>query len=228
MTDWPLQVTRLTAKALSALGDPIRADDQANYMKHVAPFLGIATPERRMATKQAWKALPIPSSDELGEAALQLFMKPEREFHYAACDLIHKYIDSADETFLAEYLEQLLTTKSWWDTVDALVNAGVSPLCWRFDATEIIDQWSESQNRWLIRAAIGHQRGWKSNTDIDQILHICDRHWEDSEFFIAKAIGWALRDITAVDSQSVRRFLTAHPIKNSVAEREAIRGLKRA
>jgi 3-methyladenine DNA glycosylase AlkD len=228
MTDWPLQVTRLTAKALSALGDPIRADDQANYMKHVAPFLGIATPERRMATKQAWKALPIPSSDELGEAALQLFMKPEREFHYAACDLIHKYIDSADETFLAEYLEQLLTTKSWWDTVDALVNAGVSPLCWRFDATEIIDQWSESQNRWLIRAAIGHQRGWKSNTDIDQVLHICDRHWEDSEFFIAKAIGWALRDITAVDSQSVRRFLTAHPIKNSVAEREAIRGLKRA
>jgi 3-methyladenine DNA glycosylase AlkD len=228
MTDWPLQVTRLTAKALSALGDPIRADDQANYMKHVAPFLGIATPERRMATKQAWKTLPIPSSDELGEAALQLFMKPEREFHYAACDLIHKYIDSADETFLAEYLEQLLTTKSWWDTVDALVNAGVSPLCWRFDATEIIDQWSESQNRWLIRAAIGHQRGWKSNTDIDQILHICDRHWEDSEFFIAKAIGWALRDITAVDSQSVRRFLTAHPIKNSVAEREAIRGLKRA
>jgi len=228
MTDWPLQVTCLTAKALSALGDPIRADDQANYMKHVAPFLGIATPERRMATKQAWKALPIPSSDELGEAALQLFMKPEREFHYAACDLIHKYIDSADETFLAEYLEQLLTTKSWWDTVDALVNAGVSPLCWRFDATEIIDQWSESQNRWLIRAAIGHQRGWKSNTDIDQVLHICDRHWEDSEFFIAKAIGWALRDITAVDSQSVRRFLTAHPIKNSVAEREAIRGLKRA
>jgi 3-methyladenine DNA glycosylase AlkD len=228
MTDWPLQVTRLTAKALSALGDPIRADDQANYMKHVAPFLGIATPERRMATKQAWKALPIPSSDELGEAALQLFMKPEREFHYAACDLIHKYIDSADETFLAEYLEQLLTTKSWWDTVDALVNAGVSPLCWRFDATEIIDQWSESQNRWLIRAAIGHQRGWKSNTDIDQVLHICDRHWEVSEFFIAKAIGWALRDITAVDSQSVRRFLTAHPIKNSVAEREAIRGLKRA
>jgi 3-methyladenine DNA glycosylase AlkD len=181
-----------------------------------------------MATKQAWKALPIPSSDELGEAALQLFMKPEREFHYAACDLIHKYIDSADETFLAEYLEQLLTTKSWWDTVDALVNAGVSPLCWRFDATEIIDQWSESQNRWLIRAAIGHQRGWKSNTDIDQVLHICDRHWEVSEFFIAKAIGWALRDITAVDSQSVRRFLTAHPIKNSVAEREAIRGLKRA
>ena len=228
MTDWPLQVTRLTAKALSALGDPIRADDQANYMKHVAPFLGIATPERRMATKQAWKALPIPSSNELGEAALQLFMKPEREFHYAACDLIHKYINSADETFLAEYLEQLLTTKSWWDTVDALVNAGVSPLCWRFDATEIIDQWSESQNRWLIRAAIGHQRGWKSNTDIDQVLHICDRHWEDSEFFIAKAIGWALRDITAVDSQSVRRFLTAHPIKNSVAEREAIRGLKRA
>ena len=227
MTTWPIQVTRRTVEAFSGLGDPVRADGQANYMKHVAPFLGIATPERRVATKQAWRELPRPSSDELGKAALQLFKKPEREFHYAACDLIQSYIAFADEAFLADYLEPLLTMKSWWDTVDGLGNAGVSPLCWRYDATEIIDQWSESQNRWLIRAAIGHQRGWKSDTDVDLVLHICDRHWDNSEFFIAKAIGWALRDITKIDSQSVRRFLNAHSTSNSVAEREANRGLQR-
>lgn len=97
-----------------------------------------------------------------------------------------------------------------------------------FDATAIIDDWSESENRWLIRAAIGHQRGWKIDTDVDYVLAICDRHWPDSEFFIAKAIGWALRDITSFNPKAVRGFLAEHPTRNSVALREADRGLQRA
>jgi 3-methyladenine DNA glycosylase AlkD len=153
---------------------------------------------------------------------------PEREFHYASYDLLETYVDSADEFFLDEYLERLLTTSSWWDTVDGFVNAGVSPLCRRFDATAIIDDWSESENRWLIRAAIGHQRGWKKETDINYVLAICDRHWQDQEFFVAKAIGWALRDITSFDATAVRSFLNDHPTRNSVARREAERGLQRA
>jgi 3-methyladenine DNA glycosylase AlkD len=153
---------------------------------------------------------------------------PEREFHYASCDLLETYVDSADEFFLDEYLERLLTMSSWWDTVDGFVNAGVSPLCRRFDATAIIDDWSESENRWLIRAAIGHQRGWKKETDINYVLAICDRHWHDQEFFVAKAIGWALRDITSFDAKAVRSFLNDHPTRNSVARREAERGLQRA
>jgi 3-methyladenine DNA glycosylase AlkD len=101
-------------------------------------------------------------------------------------------------------------------------------LCRRFDATAIIDDWSESENRWLIRAAIGHQRGWKKETDINYVFAICHRHWHDKEFFVAKAIGWALRDITSFDAKAVRSFLNDHPARNSVAQREAERGLQRA
>jgi 3-methyladenine DNA glycosylase AlkD len=150
----------------------------------------------------------------------------EREFHYAAFDLVDTWIKCTNEYFLSEYVEQLLTTKPWWDTVDGLVSAAVSPLCFRYDATSIINEWSESNNRWLIRAAIGHQRSWRKNTDIERVFELCDRHWSNDEFFIAKAIGWALRDIAKLDRKSVQRFLKQHPQKNTVATREAKRGIE--
>ena len=196
-------------------------------MKEIAPFIGITAPDRRRLTKEAWKSLRAPTSDELGKAALALMQLPQREYHYAAYDLIETWIDTTDDYFLAEHVERLLITTPWWDTVDGLVNAAVSPLCYRYDATEIINDWSDSGNTWLIRAAIGHQRGWKRDTDIERVFEICDQHWPNQEFFIAKAIGWALRDITRIDKRSVQRFLKQHHTKNTVAAREALRGLNR-
>ena len=228
MTTWARLVVDSTRAAFAHQGDAQRAEGAAKYMKHIAPFIGITAPDRRRLLKALWRDLPTPSSKELGQACVKLMSLPEREFHYASYDLLETYINSVDEYFLAEYLERLLTTTSWWDTVDGFVNAGVSPLCRRFDATAIIDDWSESENRWLIRAAIGHQRGWKKDTDVDYVLAICDRHWHDSEFFVAKAIGWALRDITSFNPKTVRGFLAEHPTRNSVALREAERGLQRA
>lgn len=227
MSSWSKTVVAATKNAFANQGNSVRAEGAGNYMKHVAPFLGIATPERRALTKAAWQDLSLPTSDDLGTAALSLFALPQREYHYAAYDLIAKYISCADEYFLAEYLEPLLTTKSWWDTVDGLVTAGVSPLCFRYDATRIIDEWSSSENIWLVRAAICHQRGWKKDTDIHCVLEICGQHWNQKEFFIAKAIGWALRDLAPLNPVAVRRFLKDHPAPNSVAVREAQRGLNR-
>ena len=227
MSTWAKDLVKATQVAMHGAGNPAQAAGAERYMKNIAPFLGIATPQRRAILKSAWSEFRSPTSDELGEACLQLMKLREREYHYAAYDLIDKWVRQADEYFLAEYMEPLLTTTSWWDTVDGLVNAGVSPLCFRYDATTILDEWSESGNRWLIRAAIGHQRGWKKNTDVERVLQLCDQHWDDKEFFIAKAIGWALRDITRFDPSSVKRFLDTHHSKNSVAIREAERGLSR-
>lgn len=78
-----------------------------------------------------------------------------------------------------------------------------------------------------MRSAIQHQRGWRRDTDIDYVLSICADHSFDDEFFIAKAIGWALRDIARLDKKAVRHFLNAHPELSKVAVREADRGLNR-
>jgi 3-methyladenine DNA glycosylase AlkD len=224
---WKHEVLTATKKAFHNQGNKTKAAGAFAYMKEVAPFLGISAPDRRRLTKAEWKNLRSPTSDELGEAALALMSMREREYHYAAYDLIEQWINVADEYFLTEYVEQLIVTKSWWDTVDGLVSAAVSPLCYRYDATRIIKDWSLSENIWLIRAAIGHQRGWKRDTNIQQVLDICDKHWSNQEFFVAKAIGWALRDIARLDKQSVKKFLVLHPAKNSVAVREAMRGIER-
>lgn len=198
----------------------------AKYMKYVAPFLGIQTVERRQLLKEAWKDLDEPTSEELGAACIALMKEDEREFHYAVCGLIDKFIKCTDEYFLAEYVEKLITTKSWWDTVDGLGTVAVSPLSWRYDAASIIRDWSRSDNIWLNRAAIQHQRGWKRETDIPFVLNICHKHADSSEFFVTKAIGWALRDIARLNSPAVRTFLKQHPTLSSVALREAHRGLK--
>jgi 3-methyladenine DNA glycosylase AlkD len=208
------------------MANPERAEEMARYMKNVAPFLGVPTPPRRRAQREQWRDLRAPTSDELGDACLVLLKQREREYHYSACDLIEKYRDATDEYFLIEYVESLLTTKSWWDTVDGFGSTAVSPLCWRYDATDVVWSWSSSSNIWLNRAAIQHQRGWKQDTDIPFVLSICDVHSGEREFFVAKAIGWALRDIARLDARAVRNFLKTHPELSTVAVREAQRGLQ--
>lgn len=197
-------------------------------MKGVAPFLGIAAPDRRRLLRDALVGMSSPSSDELGETALRLMGLTEREYHYAAYDLVERYVGVADDQFLSRWIEPLLTTKPWWDTVDGLGNAAVRPLGRRYDIADTVDRWSESGDTWLIRAAIQHQRGRKQDTDVARVLELCDRHWSNREFFVAKAIGWALRDLARIDPDAVRRFLVDHPEPNRVATREAERGLSRA
>ena len=198
------------------------------YMKDVAPFLGIPAPDRRAALKASWKGIDQPSSTELGEAAHAFMSLTEREYHYAAFELIERCRRQADDLFLDHYGTTLLTTKAWWDTVDGLVSAAVSPLCKVADQSVLIDEWSESGNIWLIRSAITHQRGWKDDTDIARVLALCDRHWANREFFVAKGIGWALRDIARMNPVAVSAFLDTHPMKNTVAAREALRGIATA
>jgi 3-methyladenine DNA glycosylase AlkD len=76
-----------------------------------------------------------------------------------------------------------------------------------------------------VRAAIQHQRGWRADTDVDYVLVLCGAHADEREFFIQKAIGWALRDLAALDATAVSTFVRRHPRLTRVATREAERGL---
>lgn len=196
-------------------------------MKAIAPFIGVATSERRALVKKITKTLPTPTSDELGATARKLWKLKEREYQYAACDLIGIHWAQADKKFLSDHVEDLLINKSWWDTVDSLGSVAVSPLTEKYGCEKLIDRWNNSTNIWLNRAAIQHQRGRKFETDVKLILKYCDDHSDSDEFFIVKAIGWALRDIAAINPRAVRDFLQSHPDLGRVAVREAERGLSR-
>ena len=134
--------------------------------------------------------------------------------------------DCADKNFLKDHVEYLITHKSWWDTVDALGTSAVSPLTVKFPSLKLMSAWNKSQNMWLNRAAIQHQRGRKYDTDVELLIRYCDDHSDDERFFIAKAIGWALRDLAHFDRPTVTRFLSEHPELSKVAVREALKHAK--
>lgn len=221
------RIVREVRKALKPLADPVRAAGAQAYMKNIAPFLGVATPERRAAIKPIYKSLVPADSNELGHAARALMNLREREYSYAAYDLIQFHIAVADRNFLADHVEDLLTTKSWWDTVDGLGSAAVSPLTVKYPNKRLIERWIKSPDKWLVRAAIQHQRGRRTDTDVDYVLELCARHSDSREFFITKAVGWALRDIAAFNKPAVRTYLKRFPHLDRVAVREAERGLNR-
>ena len=113
--------------ALLVMGDRKRAIGAQMYMKDVAPFIGVPTPERRALVKKIAKGLPTPTSDELGATARKLWKLEEREFQYCANDLIGIHWKVADKNFLADHVEGLLISKPWWDTVDGLGSVAISP-----------------------------------------------------------------------------------------------------
>ena len=193
------------------------------YMKGVAPFLGIKAPERRKILREIFRSLPTPTSQELGLTARELWKLPEREYHYAACDLIDFFIECSDKNFLRDHIEFLIVQKSWWDSVDLLGTSAVSPLTEKFPSVGLMRTWNRSSNMWLVRASIQHQRGRKAQTDIPLLIEFINRHSAESEFFITKAIGWALRDLSRVNIAEVKKFLKQHPELDKVAVREALK-----
>jgi 3-methyladenine DNA glycosylase AlkD len=213
---------------LTALRNRTAAIGAQSYMKDIAPFLGVKTPERRSLVKKIARELDLPTSDELAQTARALWKLEEREFHYVAFDLIQIHIDVANKKFLEDHVEYLITHKSWWDTVDGLGSAAVSPLTDKYGCEKLIEKWNKSTNIWLIRSAIQHQRGRRFEADNKLILRYCHEHAESTEFFIVKAIGWALRDMAKVSPREVRKFLMEHPDLGRVAVREAERGLGRS
>lgn len=209
------------------MGDRKRAIGAQMYMKDIAPFIGVATPERRTLVKKIAKEMSAPTSEELGATARKLWKQDEREFQYVANDLISIHWKVCDKNFLADHVEDLVVTKSWWDTVDGLGSVAISPLTDKFGCERLIAKWNKSPNMWLNRAAIQHQRGRRFETDVNLVLQYCDDHSDSNEFFIVKAIGWALRDIAPISPSAVRKFLKEHPDLGRVAVREAERGLNR-
>lgn len=226
---WADDVDTAAAGALVPLSCAANAAAMRRYMKDVAPFLGIATTARRRATRAAWRPLGAPpDAEQVTAATWLLWSRPEREFHYAACDLLARWWRVLPASFLPDHAERLLTTTPWWDTVDALGSAVVNPLLAAHPSlVDVMWRWNGSGDEWLVRASIQHQRGRRADTDVPRLLAMCEPHTADRRFFVAKAVGWALRDLAAIDVDAASAFVAAHPELPAVARREAQRGIDR-
>jgi 3-methyladenine DNA glycosylase AlkD len=213
--------------ALRAQADAHQAVPMKAYMLDQFEFLGIRAGPRREAIKEALQTLPkfAGTADELLALAHALWQLPEREFRYAAIDWLAKHHKRLDVSALPRIL-QLVQTDPWWDTVDGLAGV-VGDIVLRAKASqpsvqEHMDVCLTHPHLWVRRVAMLHQLGWRGQTDQARLFRYALTLAHETDFFIRKAIGWALRDHARTQPEAVRTFLIEHASQLSgLTRREA-------
>jgi 3-methyladenine DNA glycosylase AlkD len=196
--------------AYAGAADPDRAGSMQAYMRDQFRYLGIPMPPLRVLWRQVLAGLPKPTEADLRDAATECWRKTEREYQYFACFWLARHIKIASPGMLGT-AGMLITTKSWWDTVDTLAADTVGPLVRRQpELVSTMDEWIVDENLWLARTAILHQLRYKQDTDADRLFRYCLAQSQHRDFFIRKAIGWALREYAKTDAPAVRAFLAEH------------------
>lgn len=216
---------RLTP-AFEAARDPERAAGARAYMRDQFAFLGIPAPAQRVIAREVLAGLPRPTEPDLRAIAVACWALPEREYQYFACDLLRRHAGRCSAGLL-DTARVLVTTKSWWDTVDALAAHVVGPLVANHPAlVQTMDAWAADDDMWLARTAILHQLRYGPRTDAERLFRYCLARSEHRDFFIRKAIGWALRQYAWTDAREVRRYVAANRERLSpLSVREALKNI---
>ena len=202
-------------------------DGASAYMRHQFKFIGVKTPLRRQITRPLVRSSRKLTERELIVLCQDLWNQKEREFQYVACDLLIKNSDRLSQDFVLKYAKWFITNKSWWDTVDAIRTAMEPVIDRNPQLRKIMDQWVKYDNIWLVRVAIIHQLKLGKRTDVVRLEKYCARRATDTEFFIAKAIGWALRSYSYTNPTWVKKFIKAHPELQPLSVREGLKVINR-
>lgn len=213
--------------ALEAVAEPDRVARMQAYMRGQFVFLGVAAPQRRLAAKALLAGLREVGADVLLEHAQRLWQQPEREYQHVALDMLALHRRQLG----AEHLPALLglaRQRAWWDSVDGvagIVGAVLQAERQRGgDGHAHMDAALRHEDFWLRRIAMLHQLGWRADTDAGWLFGAALALAHEDEFFIRKAIGWALRDYARHSPTEVLAFATEHRQRLSpLSYREALK-----
>lgn len=209
---------------LSAISNREVAIPMENYLKNNFSCLGIKTVERRTIFKSIYKKHKIEIKSNYRTITWELFQEKEREFHQCAIDLIQKEIKKKFISEDIQLIENLIITNSWWDTVDFIAKYLVGGYLEQFpeETLKVIERFSNSDSMWLNRSAIIFQLSYNENTNFELLKSECEKHKHSKEFFIQKAIGWALRDYSRFNPNGVKHYVESTNLK-PLSQREALR-----
>jgi 3-methyladenine DNA glycosylase AlkD len=217
---------------LASRADPEKAPGMQAYMKSELPFHGVQAAGQREVFKAAFAAHPLDGFDEWRATVLALWHEAHfREERYAAIGLSgdRRYRAFQTPESLPLY-EQLIVTGAWWDFVDAIAVHRVGPILRaRPEAVRpTVLGWSRDADPWLRRTSIICQIGSKMRTDSDLLFACIEPSLGERDFFLRKAIGWALRQYAKSDPAAVTRYVEArHDELSPLSRREALRRLVR-
>jgi 3-methyladenine DNA glycosylase AlkD len=196
------------------------------YMKNHFIFLGIKKPILNLIFNSYKAEIKKLNHNAFWELIEGLWEKPQREYHYFALEALQTYKKKLQKEDI-QRLEWLICNHSWWDSVDMLAThmAGAYFQLYPDQISIYIERWIESKNIWLIRTSILFQLKYKNTTNVELLFDICKRFNHSKEFFIQKAIGWALRAYGDVEPKVVLQFVKNTELK-PLSKREAIRKIK--
>jgi 3-methyladenine DNA glycosylase AlkD len=197
-----------------------QAKKMSAYMKDNFAYLGIQKPLRGELQKEFFKKAK--NNQKVNwDLIYMLWNLPEREFQYLAVDYLLALKDSLQKSDL-DRVKRLIINKSWWDSVDPLATNITGILCAKYPELVQSDilSWAESDNIWLVRVGVLFQLKYKENTDIELLALIIRKNSNSKEFFITKAIGWALREYSKTNKEWVKSFLGCN-ILQPLSVREA-------
>jgi 3-methyladenine DNA glycosylase AlkD len=207
--------------------DPARAAGMKAYMKNISDYYGIPAPMRKQLLVSFLRKqglLPAASLEEMIDFAWQ---QPQREWQYAAMEIAERFASRTGTGFL-RLAEKMITQKSWWDTVDCIAANSVGMVFGKHPETceAQIETWMQSGNMWLQRTCLLFQLHYKINTDKDLLFGLCRRLAGHPDFFIRKAIGWALREYSKTNPGDVVWFVNVTALSN-LSRKEALKIVNR-
>jgi 3-methyladenine DNA glycosylase AlkD len=196
------------------------------YMRNQFGYLGLTAPLRQSISKAYIKSKLLPNYNELEVIVKELWQMPEREYQYFAIDLTFAFKKQWTKDII-KLFEFILANKSWWDTVDATSNlTGAYFKIFSTQTNKITGQWNRSENIWLQRSSILFQLKYKKDTDRDLLKKYILTLTSSKEFFVQKAIGWALREYSKTNSKWVLEFVKQNKLA-ALSEREALKRISR-
>ena len=193
------------------------------YMKNKFSYFGIKSPQRKEITRVFFKQYDYPAKSDIDECVLFLWEQSQRELQYVAMELFAKFIKKSEKEYI-ELVEKLIITKSWWDTVDYIASnlAGVLLRNYPELKSEYIPKWLNSDNMWLQRTTLLFQLKYKQETDNELLFSLIRKLSSSKEFFIQKAIGWALREYSKTNPVIVKEFIKSNKLAR-LSEREGMK-----
>lgn len=208
------------------LANKQKSVEMAAYMKTTMPFYGIQKPDRVPIYKAIKKAFQPENQKEYEAMVLALWALPHREEKYTALEVALQHKKFITTNSLDLY-EQLIREGAWWDFVDVIAVhlVGQTLLDSRKEVKPLMDKWIKDQDMWIRRTAILSQNRHKKETDEGMLFGYCKKRMHEREFFIAKAIGWALREYSYTNPKAVKQFLNDN--KNELAPLSVREGGKR-
>jgi 3-methyladenine DNA glycosylase AlkD len=211
-------------KIYVANADATIAKGAKAYLLNQFEFYGIKTPLRRKICKDFYKVNLIKDHNELSRLIKECFAEPQRELHYFAIELLGHYHKIWSKKTIP-LIEWMVTHQSWWDSVDSINSFVISKFFKQFpDEIELTtSKWNQSSNKWLQRMSLLFQLTYKKKTNTTLLTKYIEHCELDKEFFIQKAIGWALRAYAYTDAKWVIQFVKTHPQLSNLSKREALK-----